>query len=171
MSYNHHMVIFDSSTLILLARTEVLEVFISNFSGQVFMPEKVKEEVLIKDGEETLQVAALIDGGSIGVLSVDDRKLLQKLMDDFNMDLGEAEAIALALKKKGAAVATDDKNAIRACKLLKIDFITALAVLIRAAEKKLLSKSEALLKLERLESIGRYKKSIIADARRQIKGG
>jgi predicted nucleic acid-binding protein len=165
------MVIFDSSTLILLARTEMLEVFISDFSGQVFMSERVKEEVLIKDGEETLQVAALIDGGSIGVLRVDDRKLPRKLVEDFSIDLGEAEAITLALKKKGTVIATDDKNAIRACKLLRIDFITAIAILIRAAEKKLLSKSEALLKLERLESIGRYRKSIIADARKQIRGG
>jgi len=165
------MVIFDSSTLILLARTEVLEVFIANFTGQVLIPEKVKEEVLVKDGTEMLQVAALIEGGQISVLRVSDRKLLQKLVEDFNIDLGEAEAITLALQKKGAMVATDDRNAIRACKLLKLDFITAIAILIRAAEKKLFSRSEALLKLEKLEAIGRYKKSIIADAKKQIKGG
>ena len=165
------MVIFDSSTLILLARTEVLEVFITNFTGQVLIPEKVKEEVLVKDGTEMLQVAALIEGGQISVLRVSDRKLLQKLVEDFNIDLGEAEAITLALQKRGAMVATDDRNAIRACKLLKLDFITAIAILIRAAEKKLFSRSEALLKLEKLEAIGRYKKSIIADAKKQIKGG
>ena len=165
------MVIFDSSTLILLARTEVLEVFIANFTGQVLIPEKVKEEVLVKDGTEMLQVAALIEGGQISVLRVSDRKLLQKLVEDFNIDLGEAEAITLALQKRGAMVATDDRNAIRACKLLKLDFITAIAILIRAAEKKLFSRSEALLKLEKLEAIGRYKKSIIADAKKQIKGG
>jgi len=165
------MVIFDSSTLILLARTEVLEVFITNFTGQVLIPEKVKEEVLMKDGTEMLQVAALIEGGQISVLIVSDRKLLQKLVEDFNIDLGEAEAITLALQKRGAMVATDDRNAIRACKLLKIDFITAIAILIRAAEKKLFSRSESLLKLEKLEAIGRYKKSIIADAKKQIKGG
>jgi len=165
------MVIFDSSTLILLARTEVLEVFITNFTGQVLIPEKVKEEVLMKDGTEMLQVAALIEGGQISVLRVSDRKLLQKLVEDFNIDLGEAEAITLALQKRGAMVATDDRNAIRACKLLKIDFITAIAILIRAAEKKLFSRSESLLKLEKLEAIGRYKKSIIADAKKQIKGG
>ncbi len=148
----------------------MLEVFISNLPEHAFVPEKVKEEVLIKGSLETLQVAALVDRGSIRALTVDDRKLIQKLMSDFTIDPGEAEAIALALKKKGAVVATDDRNAIRACKLLKIDFITALAVLIRATEKQLLDVSGALAKLERLASIGRYKKSIIADARRRIKG-
>ncbi|HCY18516.1 MAG TPA: hypothetical protein DHU69_01870 [Deltaproteobacteria bacterium] len=165
------MVVFDASTLILLARTEVLEVLILNFPGQVLIPEKVREEVLVKDSEESPQITAMIRGKRIGVLRVDDRRLLQKLMEDFNIDLGEAEAITLALQKKGTVVATDDRNAIRACKLLKIDFITAIAILIRAAEKKLFSRSEALLKLDKLASVGRYKKSIIADARRQIKGG
>lgn len=67
-------------------------------------------------------------------------------------------------------VAADDRNAIRACRLLKIEFITAIAILIRAAEKEL-NKGEAVLKLEKLETIGRYKKAIIADARKNIKGG
>ena len=165
------MVIFDSSTLILLARIESLEMFVANFGGQVFIPERVKEEVLMKDGAETRQVATLIDGRRIGVLRGTDGKLLQKLVEDFNIDLGEAEAITLALDKKGAVVATDDRNAIRTCKLLKIDFVTAIAILIRSAEKKLFSRNEALLKLEKLASIGRYKRSIISDAKMKIKGG
>lgn len=165
------MVIFDSSTLILLAKIDALEVFISNYGGQALIPEKVKEEVLIKGGVETIQIAGLIEDGKINVLRVDDKKLLQKLMDDFSIDSGEAEAIALALRKERPAVATDDRNAIRACKFLRIDFITAISILIRAVEKRLLNKHEAALKLEKLESVGRYKKSIIADAKRQIKGG
>ena len=55
--------------------------------------------------------------------------------------------------------------------MLKIEFITAIAVLIRAFEKQLIDKNEALLKLQRLGYIGRYSKAIIADAERQIKGG
>jgi len=165
------MIVFDASTLILLAKTDVLDLFLFDYKGQVFIPEKVREEVLQKDSEETPQIARFIADEKIKVLKVDDRKLPQKLIDDFNIDSGEAEAIALALHKKTAVVATDDRNAIRACKLLRVDFITAISMLIRAVEKRLLSKSEAVLKLERLETIGRYKKSIIADARRQIKGG
>src|SRR3989338_3773417 len=92
LSYNRHMVVFDASTLILLARTEVLEVLILNFPGQVLIPEKVREEVLVKDSEESPQITAMIRGKRIGVLRV-DRRLLQKLMEDFNIDLGEAEAI------------------------------------------------------------------------------
>ncbi|MBI5343870.1 MAG: hypothetical protein HZB83_00775 [Deltaproteobacteria bacterium] len=165
------MIIFDASTLILLAKIDALDLFISDYGGRVLIPEKIKEEVLQKGRVETPQIAGLIRDGKVEVLEVNDKSLPQKLMEDFNIDLGEAEAIALALRKKGAVVATDDRNAIRACKLLKIDFITAISILIRAVEKRLLSKNEAVLKLEKLESIGRYKKPIIADARRRIKGG
>lgn len=45
--------------------------------------------------------------------------LVRKLMDDFSIDVGEAEALTLALNKKDAMIATDDRNAIRASKLLK----------------------------------------------------
>ena len=165
------MIIFDSSTLILLARTEILEAFIGNYRGRLFIPNRVKEEVLDKRCEENLQIASIIRDGNIEVLSVFDRRLPQRLMDDFSIDIGEAEAITLALEKDAAAVATDDRNAIRACKLLKIDFITAISILIRAAEKKIIGKDEAFVKLEKLQSIGRYKKSIIEDARLRIKGG
>lgn len=40
-----------------------------------------------------------------------------KLMEDFNIDEGEAEALILAIQEKAIMVATDDRNAIRACKL------------------------------------------------------
>ncbi|MFZ3073415.1 MAG: hypothetical protein WA162_09245 [Thermodesulfobacteriota bacterium] len=125
----------------------------------------------MKSSAETAQIAGLIGDGKIGVSRADGKKPLQKLMDDFNIDSGEAEAILLALHKTAAFVATDDRNAIRACKFLKLDFITAISILIRAVEKRLLSKNEAVLKLEKLESIGRYKKSIISNARRAIAGG
>jgi len=68
-------------------------------------------------------------------------------------------------------IATDDRNAIRACKLLKIDFLTAVAFLVRSAEKDLIPKDEALIKLRKLHSIGRYSNKIIEDATVKIKGG
>jgi predicted transcriptional regulator len=64
-----------------------------------------------------------------------------------------------------------DRNAIRACKILKIDFVTAIAFLIRGFEKGLIDRDEALAKLDKLGFIGRYSKEIIKDATKKIKGG
>jgi len=67
-------------------------------------------------------------------------------------------------------VAIDDKHAINACKLLRIPFTTAVAVLITMHEKGVIQTEEALTKLEALERFGRYKIGIIRDARAKLEG-
>ena len=167
------MLAFDASTLILLAKIDMLDLFVSDFGGKILIPERVREEVCIPGKEETPLIMELIKNGKIKVSAVKNKKLVEKLMDDFHIDSGEsaAIAIALALQEKASLVATDDRNAIRACKFLKMEFTTAIAILIRACEKKLVDKNEALAKLQKLWSIARYSRPIIDDARKQIKGG
>ena len=49
-------------------------------------------------------------------------------------------------EKDARVVATDDRNAIRACKMLHLEFITAIAFLIRAFEKDFSKEMKPLLK-------------------------
>jgi predicted nucleic acid-binding protein len=42
-----------------------------------------------------------------------------RLMQDFNIDEGDMETLMLAIQEK-RSVATDDKNAINACKIMKL---------------------------------------------------
>lgn len=165
------MIIFDASTLILLSKAELLEIFVSEFRGKVLIPEKVREEVLAGSKGEVSSFGKLIHEKKIHVLKVRNSKAVEKLMEDFNIDEGEAEALILAIQEKATMVATDDGNAIKACKLLKMDFTTAITFLIRAFEKNLIGQGEALSKLQRLISVGRYDKKIIEDATKRIKEG
>lgn len=105
------------------------------------------------------------------ISKVKDRGQVSKLMKDFSIDDGEAEAISLAFQENIPIVATDDRNAIRACKMLKIDFVTTIAILLRAFEKKLIDEEKAVIKLQKLQSIGRYSKAIIDDAEKRLRGG
>jgi len=162
------MIVFDSSTLILLARIELLRLFISDFRGKVVIPEAVRIELFRQQKEETPLLYRLINDKDIQVLSVKDNRQIDKIIRDFNIDRGEAEALTIALQERASLIATDDRNAIRACKLLNLDFTTAIAVLIRSFEKKIIDRNEALLKLQKLQSNGRYKRSIIEDARAMI---
>jgi hypothetical protein len=171
LSYNNFMIILDASTVILLAKIDLLETFVSNFPGKVLIPEKVEGEICTEKMEETPLVVKLIKDKKIRVLKVKNGQPVKKLMDDFNIDAGEAEAITIALQEKASLVVTDDRNAIRACKVLRIEFTTAIAILIRSFEKNLIPKDEALIKLKKLESIARYSRTIMDDARRQIEGG
>lgn len=164
------MIILDASTIILLAKIGIVETFVSNFPGQVLIPEKVKEEVCIKGMEETPLIERLIEERKIYVAKVRKTMVMRHLMDDFSIDAGEAEALTLAVNKKDAMIATDDRNAIRASKLLKIGFTTAIAILVRTFEKGLIDKEEALIKLQKLESIARYSRVIIEDAQKNIEG-
>jgi len=170
LSYKINMILFDASTLILLAKIEMLDIFLSDVGRKVAIPEKVKEEVLTGLSPDGPMVAKLIQDKRINVLKARDRKVVRRLVEDFNIDEGEAEVLTLAIQEKALLVATDDKNAINACKIMKLDFTTAIAVLIRACEKGLIRSDEALFKLQKLQSFARYKKTIIETARNQIEG-
>jgi predicted nucleic acid-binding protein len=165
------MVVFDASTLILLTKIDMLDIFIDHVKKRCLIPETVKNEVCIKGMDEMPLIVKMIDEKKMHVVKAKDRKLIKKLMDDFHIDAGEAEAIAIALNNKAELVATDDRNAIRACKMLKIDFTSAIAILIRAVEKNLIARDEALIKLKTLGSLARYKSTILNDALKRIKGG
>jgi predicted nucleic acid-binding protein len=109
-----------------------------------------------------------LDKSEIRVIPVKNRKLVTKLEGDFGLGKGEAEAIALALAEKARVLGIDDKNGINACKLLAVTFSTAIGILVRMREKRVLTTNEALVKLEELAKHGRYKKSILEDARRKL---
>ncbi|MBI4595076.1 MAG: hypothetical protein HY730_01705 [Candidatus Tectomicrobia bacterium] len=156
--------------MILLAKIDLLDKFVLNYGGQIIAPQKVIEEACGKEREETPSITQLVKDKRTSVFKVQNPKLTRKLMEDFSIGQGESEALVVALQEKASLVATDDRNAMRACKMLKMKFTTAIAVVIRAFEKNLIKKDEALTKLLKLESVGRYSQKIIEDARKQIEG-
>lgn len=163
------MLIFGSSTLILIARIDLLGQFMQSTPGQVAIPGELEKECC--QGKRTLDglmIQQAVDADRIQSMTVRDRKLVSRLEADFSLGRGEAEAIALCVQEKAQMVATDDKNAINACKLLGIAFTTAPAILIRCREKNLISRSEALAKLSFLGLYGRYQNSIVEDARQKL---
>ena len=162
------MIVFDASTLILLARTEILEKFL-DAALNVCIPKEVKKECCEqKRSEDALLIQRLIKDNKITVRRVRQKRLCEKVRTDFNLGTGESEALALALVQKASLVGTDDKRAINACKVLKIPFATALGILIRMVEKGLLEKEEGELKLAALAKYGRYKRGMVEDAKSRL---
>lgn len=169
MSYFVTMIVFDASTLILLAKAELLDPFLAGVKLAVAIPGEVeKESCGSKKALDAVIIQKAVDESRIEVITVKNRRLVAKLQADFSLGQGEAEAIALALSEKVQLLAIDDKNGINACKLLGIAFTTAVGILIRSREKGLLEGPDALAKLELLAKYGRYKNSIIEDARRKL---
>ena len=164
------MVIFDSSTLILIARCGLLESFVRHAKRGIVIPVAVRNETLQQGKEETPFIEKLLKQCAITTEHVSDEAAIQKLMNDFSIDRGETEVILLAHYSGTAIVATDDRNAIRACRMLGIGYITALSIVISLCEHGMLSQPDALLKLEELQRIGRYSKRIMEEAVATVKG-
>lgn len=163
------MIVLDASTLILLAKPELLDLLLAHFSGPVVIPDEVERECCgAKKTLDALVIRRTLDTGRIKTMAVKSRGLVSRLRSDFSLGRGEAEAIALALNQKAQLLAIDDKSGINACKFLGVAFTTALGFLIRSREKQLLDEREALEKLSLLATCGRYKSSIIEDAKQRL---
>ncbi len=160
-------IVFDSSTLILLAKTELLGVVSEDI--QIIIPKMVKAECTRKDTFDAKLILALINNKKIEVVAA-DKQFVGKLCRDFRIHAGEAESLAIALKKQ-FPLAVDDLSTIKACKILNIKFATAIHFLINTAEKRRIDREMAIVKLEKLSLYGRYTKEIIDDAAKRLKGG
>ncbi len=163
------MLVMDASPLILVAKVETLDVFLSGVKLKVVIPAEVEKECCaVKKSFDALIIQKAVQESKIRVIEVKNRKLVARLRGDFGIGRGEAEAIALALAESARILGIDDKNGINACKLLGIPFTTAIGILIRMREKRLLTVSESLAKLAALQKFGRYKKTIVDDARQKL---
>ncbi len=163
------MLVFDSSTLILIAKVELLDLFLKDIGMEIAIPKAVEDECC--GGKKTLDVLIIrkaLDESRIKVRSARDRKLVAKLGEDFSMGRGESEAIALALQEKALLVGIDDKNGMNACKLAGIPFTTAVGILVRSCQKGLIERSDALVKLSALAKYGWYRNAILEDAKLRI---
>jgi predicted nucleic acid-binding protein len=162
------MIAFDASTLILVAKIELLDRLLASFSVPVVIPVEVARECCAsKKTLDALMIQRAVDKSKIKVVAVGNPAMVRKLRMDFSLGQGEAEAIALSAREH-ALLAIDDKSGINTCKFLGVAFTTAIALLLRSREKELLSRDEALLRLEQLARHGRYKEAIIEDARRRL---
>ena len=163
------MIIFDSSTLILIARIDLLGLFLGGVESRVAIPmEVVRETCGVKKTLDALMIQKALDELRIHKVAVKNDKLVARLQVDFNMSKGEAETTALAVKEKAQLLGIDDKNGINACKLLGIPFTTAMGILVRSREKGLLDRADAMAKLTAVAEYGRYKTTIVEDARRRM---
>ena len=163
------MLVLDASTLILIAKVELLDLFLANIGFSVAVPPEVaRESCEFKKTLDALMIQRALDDARIKVKVVKNKKIVAKLQTDFILGMGEAEAIAFALKERAQLVGIDDKSGINACKLLGLGFMTALTILVRSHEKGLINSNDALAKLAALARNGRYKDSIVDDARLRL---
>ena len=163
------MIVADSSTLILLAKLELLDKFIAAYKPCSISP-AVYEECTGKRGAfDALLIEKKVKDAMISV-EIPKERAVRELAGSFNLGEGEAQSLALAIERK-SPVATDDGKAIRAARIFSLPFVTALSFIVSLAGWGEIQRSEAKEVIRRLEKVGRYRKEIIEEAFKEVEHG
>lgn len=163
------MLVSNTSTLVLLAKTTLLEVWITH-AGPIVIPLDVQEEATKnKEYYDALIIKKFIDDKKILVQKAPLPKI-QAVMKEFRLDIGEAAAYALFNPKKHEALMTDDGELIKVCKIEGIPFVGALGIAAALYKKGILSQEIALKKIENLWRIGRYRIEVYTYFHKLIQG-
>jgi predicted nucleic acid-binding protein len=152
-------IVLDTSTLILLAKLDLLELLTKEV--KCVIPQAVEAEATVK--KELLDaklIHRLIEERGIGVFKETPLSPLELLETDFRLGKGEAEAIWLAKNKK-VLLGIDDGVGIKVCKVLGIRFVTALTFIVRFYEKEIFTKGQTIAKIEKLGKYGWYSKPLL----------
>ncbi len=172
------LVISDSSSLIIGTKAGLLSVMCEEF--QVEIPEKVFEETVIAGKElqkiDALKIEEAIEENKIVIKKAKSLKESKatKWLSQLNLDEGEMEAIKLCLQTNAKLLLVDDRQAINAAKLLEINWATIPDIVVGFAERKKISRENALEALKIAQKEGRYKIDFILKAFtkiEKIKGG
>lgn len=159
--------VFDSSAVILLAKAGLLREVC--MAGGVNITGEVESEVLkgLESGrKDALLARELIKEGKIRMMQ-HDKALASKLQKDFNLDLGEATAIAAAVATQIPAV-TDDNKARIVGKILGLAILSSLDFPLILHLKGVISYDKAKICLDILKKEGWYGEEVMAKAYRAL---
>jgi len=158
-----NLIVSDSSTLILLAKTNLLKKVYLYFN-KILITEAVFKETVeygkSENKEDAFIIEKEINGNRINIEKIKDKKTLNNILINFRCNLGEAEALTLAINKK-SKLFTDDLEAIKICKVYDVEFTTALAFLIKLFQDNNIDKEETMVRFEVLSKFGYYSKDIL----------
>lgn len=160
------MVVLDASTLILLAKSDLLMILADRTEIQI--PREVEGEVLVREElYDARMIKEMLSSRRIEVAKSVPSARLRRVQLDFGLEAGEAAALILA-KESNQALGTDDGPAIKAAKIIGVPFFTAIHVLLELYQKKRIAREAALAKLDALQKVGGYSAQILEDARKRI---
>lgn len=156
------MIVKDATVVIHLAKTTLLETSCGYFKP-VVIPEEVQREILEgkKKGYEDVEVVEeLVQAGKLRVKHVRDKKLLKRA-EEFNVQGGEGEALALYWQEKADYLASDDDNLRKKSLLLNLKLIGTPAIILRLYQEKRIDRDKLQASLQALRKIGWFSNAVI----------
>lgn len=156
------MIVKDAMVVIHLAKLTLLAKSCDHFRP-VLIPEEVHEEILEgkkKGYEDVGTIEELIRTGKLSIKRVRDKKLLKKA-EEFNVQKGEAEALALYWQEDADYLASDDDNLRKKALLLDLKLIGTPAIMLKLYKEKLITKDKLKDSLQGLRKIGWFNNTVI----------
>ncbi len=161
-------IIADACTIILLAKSSVLESFAKN--SKVNITEEVKEEVLKGKPKmflDALLLERLLKERIIEAVKT-DKTLTKKLMKDFNMGEGEASIITRGIKE-GSIIATDNRQGRKVAQINNLPIIGSIEIIVNLYQKNKIDQDKATEALKILQRVGWFEQYLIEKAKEDIK--
>jgi len=153
-------IINDSMVIIHLAKLSLLEKSCKYFK-KVMIPELVHKEIMEeKNHSEIAIVGELIKNNKIIIKKINNQDLIKKA-NQFNIQKGEAEVIALYWQEKADFIATDDDNVRKKKILLDIRIIGTPAIILGLYKRKLIDKNKIEQCILELKKIGWFANTIL----------
>lgn len=164
--------IIDACSAILLAKVSVLEALVN--WKKIAIPKTVYKEVI--EGKEkkffdALLVERLCTDKKIKIVNSKNKKLLNKLKEDYGLGEGEAETIAVYLEDKFDGLITDNKQGRKTSKVYGINPIGSPDIIISLFKTKKINKEKAIRALNNLRKYGWFEDSIIDYALLEVENG
>lgn len=163
--------VMNSSTTILLAKTNLLRTVDEQFD-EVTISKEVYKEVVEESKplgyDDAMITEKEVREKRIKVKDVKSESMAKRIVQDFAMGRGESETVALAIEEKADLLATDDYQCMKACRSLGIPFTQAISLIVALFESRRISREKTIEAIERLKDYGWYADWIIEDAKNKV---
>lgn len=157
------LVVKDAMVLIHLSKLTLIEKS-CKFFEEITIPNFVNKEVVKKGKKEGYKDAVLIEeiieDGLIEIKKIENPKLIDRA-NKFNIQGGEAEAVALYWQEEADLLATDDDNVRNKRVLLELDLIGTPPIIWKLFENGMIDENKFCESLETLRDIGWFSNAVI----------
>lgn len=157
------LVVKDAMVLIHLAKLTLLETTCAYF-GEVAIPTLVHEETVSIGRDHGYPdaeiIAETVDSGHIDVFDVSDESLVDRARR-YNVQGGEAAAVALYWERDADLLASDDDNVRRKRTVLDLDLIGTPSILLELFDAAAIDAGKLRQALDELREIGWFSAAVL----------
>lgn len=147
------IVISDTTPLITLLKIDRIDLLEIIFK-EVIIPKTVYNELISKNYAD--EAKTINDSKFIKVIEYKDKKKIKDIKDNYSLDLGESESIALALSYKECTLIVDELKARKVALRMGLKITGSIGIILYSYDKGYINKEEVLSYLETFKLTNRY---------------